>query len=111
MKIDKVTEIKVVTNLGTDRQWNFCNKGPETDKQWRSRVQGEVDEVNDFLRDHRSQDNGLSLMVEVTEGEVCSFCNREWETEPNGEPMCCSKAVEEFMADQMDHAKQIVKED
>lgn len=29
---------------------------------------------------------------------VCSFCGMEWETESNGEPLCCSKACAEWEA-------------
>lgn len=56
-----------------------------------------VKEFHDFIRDHRSQDP-VYLNVERVYEDRCSFCNREWETEENGEPICCNEAVAEWTA-------------
>ncbi len=48
-----------------------------------------------FLKDHQSQSD-VRAYLEYDRQTICEFCKREWEEEPNGEPVCCTKAVEEF---------------
>ena len=51
-------------------------------------------EFNDFIRGHRSID-WVHLHV-VREYEVqCSYCGCLWETDDEGVPFCCDKAVDE----------------
>jgi len=52
-------------------------------------------EFEEFVRDHRSQDP-VSLYIEKVYEEVCEFCNRPWETDEDGAPICCEKAEIEW---------------
>jgi len=54
----------------------------------------------DFLRDHRSRD-GYSIDIETTYQELCIYCKREGEDDPEtGEPVCCRKAQERWQAEE-----------
>ena len=53
-----------------------------------------VQEFQDFLRDHRSQDL-VTLTVERVKKDLCSECESEWETyEESGKRFCASCGVE-----------------
>lgn len=58
-------------------------------------LQSWVDDLNNFIRDHRSQDAN-SIYVEKIMGDVCSFCGSDWEVGDDGCPVCCGKAVAEW---------------
>jgi hypothetical protein len=53
-----------------------------------------VKEFNQFIRDHRSQDE-VRLKVVTDRMEVCEYCEMEWEGD-HQEPACCQKAIDEF---------------
>lgn len=44
----------------------------------------------------RHIDDIADVYVKYDTEEVCEFCGFSWETEDNGEPVCCNKAVEEW---------------
>jgi hypothetical protein len=46
----------------------------------------------------RHVDDSQHARIESDTSEVCEFCNYEWETEDDGTPVCCGKAMEEFKA-------------
>ncbi len=51
-------------------------------EQWESKVRDWVKEFNEFIRDHRSQDD---VVIEVIQDEkiVCSKCKESWEPTTN----------------------------
>jgi hypothetical protein len=57
--------------------------------------EGWIREFTEFLRDHRSQDI-VNLSVERIYENQCSYCNSIWETDKDGCPVCCEKAVNEW---------------
>ena len=56
-----------------------------------------AEDLEDFIRDHRSQDP-VSITVKRVYEEQCSFCHRSWETFDDGEPACCEAAQNEWAA-------------
>ena len=56
----------------------YQRKGETWGDAYARELQGWVNDLNDFLRDHRSQDDNR-LSVERVMG--CSQCGQEWETE------------------------------
>ena len=73
--------------------FNFFCKTPEDEikvaKRW-------AKDFEEFVRDHRSQD---SVKIEVVENyeDQCSNCGSPWETEANGEPVCCTEAIDNYL--------------
>jgi len=51
-------------------------------------------ELQDFVRDHRSQDP-VQLSVERITARVCSGCERDWETMEEDGVTCCAWCGEE----------------
>ena len=67
------------------------------DKEHEARLLKEwAKELEDFVRDHRSQD-AVSLIVEERYEEICSHCRRLWEEDEEG-PTCCAEAKSEHVA-------------
>ena len=61
-------------------------------------LEAQKDYANDFVsfvKDHRSQDGYFARIIEDS-SDVCSFCEREWEEDENGCPVCCGEAVREW---------------
>jgi hypothetical protein len=55
-------------------------------------------ELEEFVRDHRSQD-AVTIDVVRVEQDVCDACGAEWEEDgATGEPFCCNKAVDFWLA-------------
>ena len=56
----------------------------------------EAKDLTEFIRDHRSRD---SYHVDIVREyrSTCGFCGREEERDNDGTPVCCQKAVDEFM--------------
>ena len=45
----------------------------------------------------RHVDSYKSISVRCDEWDACSFCRSVWEVEPSGMPVCCSKAIAEWL--------------
>ena len=66
-----------------------------TDKnfvKWASACEDITNQVN------RHVDGHIEVYQEHDSGEICSFCESEWEEENDGCPVCCQKAVDEWEA-------------
>lgn len=63
-------------------------------KHVEQRLEEWVSEINEFMRDHRSQDPVL-LSIERQYQDQCSFCGYTWEEDAEG-PVCCEKAQTEW---------------
>lgn len=67
----------------------------------RTRDESQIENLLDTLKD-------AHIEIVYDEKEVCEFCGSEWEVQetdddpdcPEGQPLCCQKAVEEFEANQ-----------
>lgn len=101
--IEAVTDVRIVVEppsylgrlirktYGTPAYWEELAK----------EYQGWVNEFDEFLRDHRSQDANI-LSVEKERKKVCSECGEEWDTEDDGRGVfcvCCGSPVEREAAE------------
>jgi hypothetical protein len=67
----------------------------------------DANELADYIAEIMKRDKGLldlvfTIRVACDSRVTCEFCGYDWETEdgtPDGEPACCSRAVEEWKAD------------
>lgn len=67
----------------------------ESMEQYAKRLEAACREFEEFVRDHRSQDN-ISLSVIRDHQDQCSECGGEWETcEESGHEVCahCGRTV------------------
>lgn len=71
----------------------------KTQEEVASELESWVKDFHDFIKDHRSQDP-VFLSVEREYEAQCSFCGYSWETEDNGCPVCCQKAIDEWEEEQ-----------
>ena len=92
-KVHQVTEIRLTIEPPT---WVVCppyQMRDETTEKWFARqarqLRSWADELNGFLRDHRSRDADLVDIEKVT-GDVCSACQSPWEpyTDDEGGTVC-----------------------
>ena len=72
----------------------FTKWESNTDKVHKLNIGICEDIVNDIKR---HIDNVGYVSVAFDEHETCEHCGYSWEEEEDGTPMCCSKAVLEFM--------------
>lgn len=91
MKVNRIVNAYVEADISAGLRW--YKRGDEEAKA--KAMESLVSEFHDFVRDHRSMD-WIYLTVIKERKDVCSFCNSEWETEDDGTPMCCGKAIEEY---------------
>lgn len=70
-------------------------RGFRTQEEVAQYYEGWVKEFHDFIRDHRSQDP-VCLNVIREHEDQCSFCGYTWDTDDNGCPLCCQKAIDEW---------------
>ena len=57
----------------------------------------EAKDLTLFLRDHRSRDSYQINIIREYES-LCEFCNSPEERDNNGVPVCCGKAVSEYLS-------------
>ena len=55
-----------------------------------------VRDFDEFIHDHKSRDT-MYVDIRRTYEEKCEYCHREWQEDERGCPICCDKAVEEWM--------------
>lgn len=48
----------------------------------------------------RHVDRVCATFVECDVETICEFCDRDWEEDSDGSPMCCRKAYKEWLAKQ-----------
>jgi len=93
MRVKKLTDLKIVIEPDYD-----LGRYLKTEQQRIDAYERWAKELQEFIRDHRSQD-GCIITVERVCEDVCEFCGREWENiiDPDtGEPLCCGQAQEEW---------------
>lgn len=97
MKITVIKELRIeIEPIETAISWLVFRKPNEHDMEYRARCMEKwAKDFELFLRDHRSQDP-VSLSVVKDRADVCSFCEREWEIDDSGCPVCCDNAVDEY---------------
>lgn len=91
MKQRVLTDVKIECELPHIPYWEGRTQEARAKylERWAS-------DFNDFIRDHRSQDQ-VSLSIERVFEDQCSHCKRTWEVDVDG-PVCCDKAFEEWKA-------------
>jgi hypothetical protein len=87
MKVKTLTDIRVVCDPPNMRYWGDMEQQARAMERW-------CDDFNEFIRDHRSQDQ-VNLSVERVYEEICSICKCTYEADASG-PLCCNKAIEEY---------------
>lgn len=94
MKKNVLVDVKITCDPPSHvwRSWKTLEQSALEMEDW-------VKEFQEFIRDHRSQDP-VRLNVERVYEDQCSFCGYKWETDEHGEPLCCSKAQEEWKQQQ-----------
>ena len=89
MKQKVLIDIKVVCDPPNDvTRWD------RTLEAKAKSLEGWCRDFESFVRDHRSQDP-VGMSVEREYQEQCSYCGYEWETDDDGVPVCCQKAIDE----------------
>jgi hypothetical protein len=81
------------------RQWievePHTYSGSLTDYGWEDAAR----RLTELLAEHDAfKRDRVELMKE--EEDICSFCHCEWETDPDGCPVCCEKAQKEYEAEE-----------
>jgi len=61
-----------------------------------SELEYEARELTEFIRDHRSRDSYQISIIRDYESR-CEFCGYLEERDTDGTPVCCQKAVDEFI--------------
>ena len=89
IKVRRLIETRVVADVPSHVLW-----GTNSHEEKVRRIEAWAKELNDFIRDHRSQD-GLPLSVERVYQNQCSCCYREWETYlEEGKTFCANCGAE-----------------
>jgi hypothetical protein len=84
MKINRIKDSRIVIEARS----RFYGNTPEAHLS-------DNRDILEFLQDHISlKQHYISLDIERE--ECCSFCNREWEEDEFGCPVCCDKAEQEW---------------
>ena len=89
-KVKILTEARI--NVDPPRFYYYGGWTPEKEAQ---KLEAWCRDFNDFIRDHRSQDQ-ITLSVQRVFEDQCSHCHREWEEDEDGMPVCCHIAQVEF---------------
>ena len=92
MKKKVLVDVKIICD-----EPRYLGRWYHTTEERIKALEGWVKEFHDFIRDHRSQDP-VYLNIERVFKDRCGFCEREWEEDEKGLPVCCDRAIEEFMA-------------
>ena len=90
--VKRLDDLRVVLDPPSYVGWMARRRG---DEAWAKALNEWAKEIEDFLRDHRSQDP-VSISVERVEATVCDQCGQSWEViDIEGEPGCayCGVAV------------------
>lgn len=90
---------KIVTGIHLELEIPYANYLGRELKLLSAHYEREAKDLQEFIRDHRSCDQYTIHVVKETE-TICEFCNDEWETLDSGEPVCCTKAQEEWNEEQ-----------
>lgn len=69
-----IVDAHVRAEVGINRNWHH----KETAEDYGKRLESECRSFNEFIRDHRSQDN-IQLSVELEREDHCSSCGNKWE--------------------------------
>jgi len=85
---------KVMTNARVEADLDAATYRPRDMDDYAKQLERAVKEFHDFVRDHRSMD-WVRLNVVRDYEEQCSHCGYLWETDGEGVPVCCHKAIEE----------------
>lgn len=59
-------------------------------------LEHEAKELTEFIRDHRSRDSYEIRIIREYESR-CEFCGDTEERDTDGTPVCCQKAIDEFL--------------
>jgi hypothetical protein len=91
----------VYVRIDIDEPWLRKRDGEDdpaaNERHRRSWIEDAQDIVKQVLRHVDAPKHAVS--VESENSEVCAFCDREWEIDPeDGLPTCCGEAVEEWKA-------------
>ena len=57
----------------------------------------EARDLTEFIRDHRSRDSYQVTIIREYESR-CEFCGYTEERDLDGTPVCCQKAIDEFLS-------------
>lgn len=92
MKIKALIDVKVECSPPTVYRWGKT-LAEQVDYEARQ-LDAWAREFNDFIRDHRSQDQ-VRVSIERVYEDQCSHCHETWELCDDGLPGCCDKAIAE----------------
>jgi hypothetical protein len=76
--------------FGSISDYSIC---PDPEER-NARYKEICEEIKSDIKRHVDQVG--SVYVDFDTVLSCSFCNCEWETDANGEPLCCDEAVDEW---------------
>ena len=81
--VTRLVSLRIVVDPPRDSYWW------RTEEQRIRGLEAWAHELEEFVRDHRSQDP-ISLTVERENETVCDRCHREWETYTEDGATCCA---------------------
>ena len=86
-----LTDMKVEIDIPVKIYWEQYG----TPKYWKlmeQELQHEIDDIQEFIRDHRSRDH-YGLFINKIYIMTCKYCGREYSDDYDGIVDCCEKAL------------------